>query len=91
VGWTLTVADTGEEIPIELEGSLLRAAWVPVGEHDLVMRFDPPSYRRGEAISRATSILLLLAALGAVLGAALPSLRKKNAVEGTDEGPSTAK
>ena len=84
VGWTLTVADTGEEIPIELEGSLLRAAWVPVGEHDLVMRFDPPSYRRGEAISRATSILLLLAALGAVLGAALPSLRKKNAVEGTD-------
>ena len=82
VGWTLTVADTGEEIPIELEGSLLRAAWVPVGEHDLVMRFDPPSYRRGEAISRATSILLLLAALGAVLGAALPSLRKKNAVEG---------
>ena len=80
VGWTLTVADTGEEIPIELEGSLLRAAWVPVGEHDLVMRFDPPSYRRGEAISRATSILLLLAALGAVLGAALPSLRKKNAV-----------
>jgi len=91
VGWTLTVADTGEVIPIELEGTLLRAAQVPAGEHDLVMRFDPPSYRRGEAISRATSILLLLAALGAILGAALPSLRKKNAVEGTDKGPSTAK
>ena len=91
VGWTLTVADTGEVIPIELEGTLLRAAQVPAGEHDLVMRFDPPSYRRGEAISRATSILLLLAALGAVLGVALPTLRKKNAVEGTDEGPSTAK
>ena len=84
VGWTLTVADTGEVIPIELEGTLLRAAQVPAGEHDLVMRFDPPSYRRGEAISRATSILLLLAALGAILGAALPTLRKKNAVEGTD-------
>ena len=80
VGWTLTVADTGEVIPIELEGTLLRAAQVPAGEHDLVMRFDPPSYRRGEAISRATSILLLLAALGAILGAALPALRKKNAV-----------
>lgn len=91
VGWTLTVADTGEVIPIELEGTLLRAAQVPAGEHDLVMRFDPPSYRRGEAISRATSILLLLAALGAILGAALPTWRKKNAVEGTDEGPSTAK
>ena len=77
VGWTLTVEDTGEVLPIELEGSLLRAAWVPVGEHDLVMRFDPPSYRQGEAISRATSILLLLSALGAILGAALPALRRR--------------
>ncbi|MBQ9660770.1 MAG: hypothetical protein IJV37_05845 [Bacteroidales bacterium] len=77
VGWTLKVADTGEELPIELEGTLLRAAQVPAGEHDLVMRFDPPSYRRGEAISRATSILLLLAALGAILGAALPALRRR--------------
>ena len=77
LGWTLTVEDTGEVLPIELEGSLLRAAWVPVGEHDLVMRFDPPSYRIGEAVSRATSILLILAALGAILGAALPALKQK--------------
>ena len=76
VGWKLTVEDTGEELPIELEGSLLRAAQVPAGEHTLVMRFDPPSYRTGEAVSRATSILLLLAALGAILGAAL---RRKSA------------
>jgi hypothetical protein len=68
-GWTLKVEDTGEELPIELEGTLLRAAQVPAGEHALVMRFDPPSYRRGEAISRASSILLILAALGAILGA----------------------
>ena len=66
VGWTLKVEDTGEELPIELEGTLLRAANVPAGEHTLVMRFDPPSYRRGEAISRATSILLILAVLGAL-------------------------
>ena len=71
VGWKLIVEDTGEELPIELEGTLLRAANVPAGEHTLVMRFDPPSYRIGEAVSRATSILLILAALGAVLGAAL--------------------
>jgi len=77
VGWTLTVEDTGEVLPIELEGTLLRAAQVPAGEHTLVMRFDPPSYRRGEAISRATSILLLLSALGAILGAALPALNQK--------------
>ena len=77
VGWTLRVEDTGEELPIELEGTLLRAARVPAGDHTLVMRFDPPSDRRGEAISRASSILLILAALGAVLCAALPALRKE--------------
>ena len=76
VGWTLKVEDTGEELPIELEGTLLRAAQVPAGEHTLVMRFDPPSYRRGEAISRASSILLILAALLAIFGAALPAWRK---------------
>ena len=85
VGWTLTVEDTGEVLPIELEGSLLRAAWVPVGEHDLVMRFDPPSYRRGEAISRATSILLLLSALGAILGAVLPALRQPRGAGSRDK------
>ncbi len=67
VGWTLKVEDTGEELPIELEGTLLRAANVPAGTHTLVMRFDPPSYRTGEAVSRATSILLILAVLGALL------------------------
>ena len=81
-GWTLKVEDTGEELPIELEGALLRAAFVPAGEHTLVMRFDPPSYRRGEALSRASSILLILAALGAILGAALPRLRANSRKEG---------
>ena len=66
VGWTLKAEDTGEELPIELEGTLLRAAQVPAGEHTLVMRFDPPSYRTGAAVSRATSILLILAVLGAL-------------------------
>ena len=42
------------------------------------MRFDPPSYRTGAAISRASSILLILAALGAILGAALPAMRRKD-------------
>ena len=81
-GWTLKVEDTGEELPIELEGALLRAAFVPAGEHTLVMRFDPPSYRRGEALSRASSILLILAALGAILGAALPARRANSRKEG---------
>ena len=77
VGWKLTVEDTGEELPIELEGTLLRAANVPAGTHTLVMRFDPPSYRTGEAVSRATSILLILAVLGSL---ALQFARKRDEV-----------
>ena len=75
VGWTLTVEDTGEVLDIRPYENVLRTAEVPAGEHTLVMRFDPLSYRRGETISRATSILLILAALAAILGAALPARR----------------
>ena len=67
VGWKLLVEETGQVIPIELEGSLLRAATVPAGEHTLVMRFDPPSYRTGRNISLVSSLFLLLSALGAIL------------------------
>lgn len=76
VGWTLTVEDTGEILPIELEGDILRSAVVPAGEHDLVMRFDPPSYRIGEAVSRASSILILLVVLLASGFAAAPCLKR---------------
>ena len=45
----------------------LRAMALPAGEHDIVMRFEPDSYRVGAGISRASSItliLLLLLSLG---------------------------
>lgn len=73
-GWTLTVEDTGEVIPIELEDKLLRSAKVPAGKHTLVMRFDPPSYSLGETISRISSIIILLTVL--VAGVVFFILRK---------------
>ena len=45
----------------------LRAMALPAGGHDIVMRFEPDSYRVGAGISRASSItliLLLLLSLG---------------------------
>ncbi len=69
-GWTLTwTADArtgsgGEpaasELPLFRADWLLRGAILPAGEGELVMRFDPPSYRTGEVLSRASSITLLL-------------------------------
>ena len=77
VGWTLTVEDTGELLPIELEGDILRSAVVPAGEHTLVMRFDPPSYRTGETVSRASSIAIVLVVLLSAGFVAVPALSRK--------------
>ena len=77
-GWHASLEDTGVEVPVLRADWILRAAVLPAGEHDLVMRFDPPSITRSVAVSRASSIgiivLLLLAAAGAVL---IPGSKKE--------------
>ena len=74
VGWSLTVEDTGDVLPIEPVDNILRSAVVPAGEHTLVMRFDPPSYRIGEGVSRASSILLVLVVLMSAGFVAVPTV-----------------
>lgn len=76
-GWKARL-DGGTELPIELYGKLFRSIDLPAGDHTLVMSFEPTSYRRGEALSRACSILLILLVLGGV-AMALFGLRKKEA------------
>ena len=39
---------------------ILRAAILPAGEYDLVMRFEPESYTLGENLSRCSSIILVI-------------------------------
>ena len=69
-GWVARI-DGSTELPIELyaggsddlgpvAGGLLRCIDLPAGEHTLEMSFEPVSYVRGEAISRAISLLLIL-------------------------------
>ena len=55
----------------------LRAAALPAGEHDFVMRFAPASYRTGATISRASSISLILLLLLSIAGLFLPARKKK--------------
>jgi len=66
-GWKLTLED-GSAIDIYLTDEVLRGAVLPAGDHVLTMSYEPTSYSRGEAISRASSILLLLLVLGSVAG-----------------------
>ena len=62
-----------EELPLLRSDWTLRAAALPEGEGDIVMRFDPESYRTGAAISRASSLLLLLLVLLSLVGFCLPT------------------
>jgi len=77
VGWSLTVEETGEELELGLEGKILRSAEVPAGNHTLVMRFDPPSYRIGKTVSKASSILIIVVVLFSAAFAVFSNKRGK--------------
>ena len=63
------------------ETSLFRANWMlrgailPAGEGQLIMRFEPDSYRIGSNISTASSITLILLLLASIIGMAATTCR----------------
>ncbi len=63
----------GKAIDLFRADWILRGAIIPEGEGQLVMRFEPDSYRLGENVSRVSSILLILLLLGALGFAAFHS------------------
>jgi hypothetical protein len=68
----------GKEIELFRANWILRGAIIPAGEGQLIMRFEPESYRTGENISRISSILLILMLLGTAGGAILLNRSKSN-------------
>jgi len=73
-GWHATV--DGEPVDLFRANWTFRAALLPAGEHEVVMTFLPDSYRTGAAVSRASSIGLLLLLLLS-LGMAFVPCKKK--------------
>ena len=73
-GWKAEV--DGTPVDVLRADWTLRAALLPSGEHDLVMRFKPDSYAVGAGISRASSITLVLLLLLSVAGIFLPARKK---------------
>ena len=71
-GWKIISFDgkpLGDELsedPIRVDWTL-RGALLPEGDHALVMRFVPSSYRIGEGVSRGSSVLLVLLLLFSLL------------------------
>ena len=74
-GWKAQV--DGAPVEVLRADWTLRAAQLPAGEHDLVMRFSPASYRTGANISRASSIALILLLLLSIGGLFLPEKRMR--------------
>ena len=90
--WTGPVGEVGEtvgdrfkatsaavESPIFRGDWMLRGMIVPAGDHEIVMRFEPESYKVGARISTASSALLILLVLLSAAGAAFFGSRKKQA------------
>ncbi|MBP9986296.1 MAG: YfhO family protein, partial [Bacteroidales bacterium] len=63
--WKATL--DGKPIDLFRADWVLRAAELPAGSGEIVMRYEPRDYVVGEAVSRASSILLLLLLVGSVL------------------------
>ena len=73
-GWKAEV--DGKPVEVVRADWTLRAAELPAGEHDIVMRFKPKSYAVGAGISRASSIALILLLLISIAGLFLPARKK---------------
>ena len=57
-GWKMWI--DGVENPMLRADYILRAAIVPAGQHDIVMRYEPSIWRIGNAIQLITSLLILI-------------------------------
>lgn len=76
-GWKAFI--DGEETPVVRANYLLRALAIPAGNHDVEFRFEPASYRIGNKVSLAGSLILLLTLAGA--GVVQFMKRKRNEEE----------
>ena len=57
-GWTATV--DGQPLELFRADWILRAANLPAGDHEIVMRFAPKIYSMGAAVSKASSLVLFI-------------------------------
>jgi len=63
-GWKSYI--DGSEVPHFKADYVLRAMEVPAGDHEIIFRFEPESYRTGTRISFASSLLLILLCTGSL-------------------------
>jgi uncharacterized membrane protein YfhO len=63
-GWTMWI--DGNETPLIRADYILRAAVVPAGNHEIMMRYEPKVWKVGNTIQLVSSLILILGLLAAI-------------------------
>lgn len=66
-GWKLWI--DGQEHPLLRANYLLRAALIPAGQHEIVMRYEPSIWKTGKVIALISSLLILIGFIFAIVKA----------------------
>ena len=64
-GWTMRI--DGQESPLLRANYLLRAAMVPAGQHEIVMRYEPKIWKVGGVVSLVSSLAIILFAIATIV------------------------
>lgn len=64
-GWTMWI--DGKESPLIRADYILRAAVVPAGNHEIMMRYEPKIWKVGNTIQFVSSLILILGLIGAIV------------------------
>lgn len=79
----------GKETPLLRVNYALRAVRVPAGSHEIVFEFKPASFHTGEKVTLASSLVLLLIGIGALVMFIKDEMKKYNLIE--SPAPKTVK
>ena len=74
-GWTMYI--DGEKKPLLRANYLLRSAIIPSGNHEIMMEYAPKAYETGNKVSFASSLILILGLIGALVYTFIPKKEKK--------------
>lgn len=64
-GWTMWI--DGEKSPLIRADYILRAAVIPAGNHEIIMRYEPKIWKVGNTIQFASSLILILGLIGVII------------------------
>ena len=66
----------GQEQPIIRANYILRSALIPSGEHEIVMEYAPKAYTIGNTVAFASSLIMILGLIGALIYTFKPKKEK---------------